>query len=91
MGRGARWAIAVAMLLFAAGVVWTSIPRSPHTCEVCLDFGADRVCRRGAGETAEAARTAAQESACGGNARGMSEMIACRNAIPAAVTCTGPD
>jgi hypothetical protein len=90
MGSGAKWAIALAMLLFVGGVVWLSIPRSPYSCEVCLDFAGERVCRLGAGDTEEEARTAAQESTCGGNARGMSEMIACRNATPAAVTCTGP-
>ena len=90
MARGPKWLIAIAMLLFVAGVVYLSIPRSPYSCEVCLEFSGERVCRRGAGETEEAARTAAQESTCGGNARGMSEMIACRNAEPVAVTCTGP-
>jgi hypothetical protein len=90
MGRGAKWAVALAMLLFVAGFVYLSIPRAPYSCEVCLEFGGERVCRRGAGATEEAARTAAQESTCGGNARGMSEMIACRNAEPVAVTCTGP-
>jgi hypothetical protein len=90
MGAGAMWGIVLAMLLFVAGIVYLSIPRSPYSCEVCLEFGGERVCRRGAGATEAEARTAAQESTCGGNARGMSEMIACRNAEPVAVTCMGP-
>ncbi len=89
MGAGAKWGIGLAMLLFVAGFVYLSIPRSPYSCEVCLEFDGERVCRRGAGATEEAARTAAQESTCGGNARGMSESIACRNAEPVRVVCTG--
>ncbi len=90
MPRGANWAIALAMLLFVGVVVYLSIPRAPYSCEVCLEFSGERVCRRGAGDTRAAALLAAQESTCGGNAHGMSEMIECRNREPVAQQCTGP-
>jgi hypothetical protein len=90
MSRRAKWGITLAMLAFVGWFVWISVPRSPYACEVCLEFSGERVCRRGAGQTEAAALMAAQESTCGGNARGMSEMIACRNAVPVASSCTGP-
>jgi hypothetical protein len=90
MSGAAKWGMALAMLVFVAGFVYLSIPRSPYRCEVCLEFRGERVCRKGAGETEAEARRAAQESTCGGNASGMSELSACRNAQPVAVTCTGP-
>jgi hypothetical protein len=90
MSAAAKWGIALAMLVFVAGVVYLSIPRAPYSCEVCLEFRGEMVCRRGAGETEEAARMAAQESTCGGNAHGMSELIACRNRTPDRLQCTGP-
>ena len=68
-------------------------PANPETrtsvsCEVCLEFNGQMVCRKGAGTTQEEARTAAQESACGGNAMGMSESIVCRNREPDRLQCT---
>jgi hypothetical protein len=79
--------IALFVLLFAGLVIWLSIPSSPHICEVCLEFDGELVCRRGAGNTAEEASQAAQESACGGNVSGMTELINCRNAVPARARC----
>jgi hypothetical protein len=87
MSTVAKIGIVVALLAFAAGVVWFSIPRSPAICEVCLNFNGEMVCRRGAGNTAEEAAQAAQESTCGGNVSGMTELINCRNAPPAQSRC----
>jgi hypothetical protein len=84
-----KWAVLVGLFLFAGLVVWWTIAPVAYACEVCLEFNGELVCRRGAGETEEAARMAAQESACGGNAFGMSELIACRNATPVSVSCEG--
>jgi len=75
----------VAMVGF---LIFTSMPRVQSQCEVCLEFGTELVCRTGAGATEAAAREAAQQSACGGNTSGMSESIACANAVPARVQCT---
>jgi hypothetical protein len=80
--------IAAAVLLFVGFLVYGSMPRVRSQCEVCLEFDGELVCRKGAGATEEEARRAAQESACGGNARGMSESIKCRNATPVRAQCT---
>src|SRR3712207_8007217 len=62
---------------------YTTLFRSTEvSCEVCLEFDGEQVCRRGAGENEEVARRAAQESTCGGRGFGMSEIVACHNRVP---------
>jgi hypothetical protein len=84
----ARWVVIVGLLLFAGYVVYGTVTRTGVTCEVCLAFDDETVCRRGAGATEAEARQAAQESACGGKAHGMSEIIACRNQEPVRSQCS---
>lgn len=84
----AKWMIVLAVIGFAAYVVYGTVSRTQVSCEVCLRFDEETVCRRGAGATEAEALAAAQESACGGQARGMSEIIACRNQEPASTQCT---
>jgi hypothetical protein len=84
----ARWIVIVGVLLFGGYVVYGTVTRAGATCEVCLSFDGETVCRRGAGGTEAEARQAAQESACGGNAQGMSEIVACRNQEPVRTQCS---
>lgn len=83
-----KWIVILGLIIFAAGIVYLSVSPVQSQCEVCLEFDGERVCRRGAGPTEDAARQAAQESVCGGNVNGMSEAIACRAAVPVSVQCT---
>lgn len=83
-----RWIVILGLILFAGGVMYLTISPAQTTCEVCLEFNGEQVCRRGAGENEEAALQAAQESVCGGNAFGMSEVIACRARQPERVQCS---
>ena len=83
-----KWIVILGLIIFGAGIVYLSVSPVQSQCEVCLEFDGELVCRRGAGATEEAARRAAQESACGGNVNGMSEAIACQNARPVSVQCT---
>lgn len=87
MKPNAKWIIVVGALLFVGYVLYGTMTRTAVSCEVCLQFDGELVCRRGAGATEAEARQAAQESTCGGNARGMSEVIACRNAPPVRAQC----
>lgn len=82
-----KWIVVLGVLLFASYVVYGTVTRSQVSCEVCLEFEGETVCRRGAGPSQEEALRAAQESACGGNVSGMSELIACRNARPVRAQC----
>lgn len=83
-----RWIVILGLIVFAGGVMYMTISPAQVQCEVCMDFDGERVCRRGAGETEEAARQAAQESVCGGNAFGMSEVIVCRGREPESLQCS---
>jgi hypothetical protein len=82
-----KWLVILGLVIFAGAVVYSTIAPVSEQCEVCLEFDGELVCRRGAGATEEEALRAAQESACGGNAFGMSELIACRNAQPVRSAC----
>lgn len=82
-----KWLVVLGFVLFFGFLAYRTMAPVQAQCEVCLEFDGELVCRRGAGATEEDARRAAQESACGGNASGMSESIACRNAAPVSVEC----
>lgn len=88
MRSGAKWVIILGMLLFMGYVVYGTTVRAQVSCEVCLEFDGQLVCRRGAGPTQQEAFDAARESACGGNATGMTELIACRNRVPERSQCS---
>lgn len=80
--------IGLGVLFFMAYVIYGSLGGATVRCEVCLEFDQELVCRKGAGQTEAEALRAAQESTCGGNARGMSEVTACRNRPPARSYCS---
>lgn len=88
MKSGTRLLVILGVLLFVGYVMYGSVSRAEVSCEACLRFEGDLVCRRGAGPTEAEARAAAIESACGGNARGMSDVIACRNREPERIQCS---
>jgi hypothetical protein len=80
--------VLLGILAFVVGVVFMTTSSAQSQCEVCMEFDGEMVCRKGAGATEEEARRAAQESACGGNAMGMSELIICRGRQPDRVQCS---
>ena len=88
MKRIIPWGIGVAVLLFLGYVMYSSSAPATVSCEVCLVFDGEEVCRMGRGSTpAEAARVA-QESVCGGNAMGMIVSERCRGRQPERMTCS---
>lgn len=87
MKFSAKWVVALAIVLFVGYVFYDTTTAAQVSCEVCLQFDGETVCRKGAGRTEVEARKSAQESTCGGNAQGMSESIACQNAVPLSVQC----
>lgn len=82
-----RWILILVAVLFAGYVVYGTVTRAQVSCEVCLEFDGELVCRRGAGPTEVEATRAAQESTCGGNAVGMTESTECRNRVPVRKQC----
>lgn len=88
MKRLVPMGIAAAILIFLGYVMYSSMAPATVSCEVCLVFDGEEVCRMGAGSTREAAASAAQESVCGGNAMGMILAERCRARPPARMTCS---
>lgn len=88
MNRTSRWVLTSAVLLAMGWMVYASMARVEHQCEVCVVFNGVRRCTRGAGATEEEARQGAQTAACGVLASGMDETIRCQNTPPASATCT---
>ena len=88
MKRLAQWGIALAVMAFLGYVMYSSVAPATVSCEVCLVFDGEEVCRMGAGPTPEDAANAAQESACGGNATGMIATERCRSREPERMTCS---
>lgn len=80
--------IVLGMLLFLGWAVYSSVSRVEAQCDVCIEWEGRTICRSGAGATDQEAITAAQQSACGGNAQGMSESIRCLNLQPVSVQCS---
>lgn len=79
--------IVFTLAAFMGIVVWSTLQAAEVECEVCLTFNGEEVCRLGRGPTQDEAMQAAQESACGGNAPGMAELIRCRGRAPERAQC----
>lgn len=83
-----KWVLTGVVLLLMGWMVYASMARVQHQCEVCLEFNGVRRCTRGAGATVEEARQGAQTAACGVLANGMDESIRCQNTQPVSATCS---
>ena len=88
MRRLLPWGIGAGVVFFLGYVMYSSVAPATVSCEVCLVFDGEEVCRMGAGPTPEEAARAAQESACGGNATGMIATERCRGRPPERLACT---
>ena len=55
MKRLAQWGITIAVVAFLGYVMYSSVAPATVSCEVCLVFGGEEVCRMGAGPTPEVA------------------------------------
>jgi hypothetical protein len=89
VNRSTKWVLTLIVLLLMGYVVWGSMARVSHECEVCIEFNGQTRCARGAGATVGEARDGAQIAACGVLANGMDETIRCQNARPVSATCRG--
>ena len=87
MKRSAAFGLTAAVLLIMGFVVYSSMARVRHACELCVEFEGRTRCARGAGATEQEARSGAQTAACGVLASGMDASIRCNNTPPQAVQC----
>jgi len=88
MNRNARWILTAIVLAMMGWMVWNSMARVQHECEVCVEFNGQRRCTRGAGATEGEAKQGAQTAACGVLANGMDETIRCQNVPPVSAVCS---
>jgi len=60
-----------------------------ESCEVCMTYRGQTLCREARGATKQEATRTATDNACGMlGARGMAQSIECTNTPPASVTCS---
>ncbi len=84
-----RGSVALILILagFVAFLLWTTLSAQKVECSVCVSFGTGRNCATATANDESAAAEAAQSTACGTLARGMTESIACGKAKPESRTC----
>ena len=87
MNSSTKWVLTSIVLILMGWMVYNSMARVKHECEVCIEFNGGRRCARGAGATQEEAKQGAQTAACGVLASGMDETIRCQNTPPATLSC----
>lgn len=80
--------ISLIFLALVAVLVVTSLTGVHEvTCEVCITFNGQTVCRTGQGRTREDAQRTATESACAMLATGMDQRIECGKTEPSSMSC----
>lgn len=79
---GVIFAVAVAGLVFVAMRGLSQI-----TCEVCVTFNEETLCRTGSGKDRQDAIDSAQRACCALLASGMTDGIKCDNVEPSSVDC----
>lgn len=79
----------IAVLAFAALLLWSTLSAQKTECEVCVEFQGRRNCATASAATEQEAARSAQTTACGPLAGGMAESILCGDATPASRVCRG--
>jgi hypothetical protein len=74
------------IVLFLAVMFLLTPRRAKFNCEVCMTFDGRTVCRKGGGETREAAVRIATDTACTDLTSGMTPLLQCQSSAPTRVT-----
>ncbi len=88
LGKSVILGVCFAAVL-AALVLYASSGLSGHTCEVCIEYGGQKACRKADGKTKEEALRTATDTACAVLASGMTETLKCTRTQPASESCDG--
>jgi len=83
------WIFLAVFTVFVAYLVFGSLRTVQAECSLCVEFRGQRQCRTGSGATQAEAESAAQRAACAVMAFGMDDSIACGNARPQELSCSG--
>ena len=79
---GVIFAVAVVALVFVAMQGLSQI-----TCEVCITFDEETLCRTGTGKDREDAIASARRACCALLASGMTDKIKCEDTEPSSLVC----
>ena len=89
--RPMTWAAIVGVIFAVATfglIIKASLASFQYTCEVCMTFYGQTLCREAKGKARDETVRTATDNACALlGARGMSQSIECSNTPPTSVTC----
>lgn len=83
-----RVLILVALILVGIYIVTSTRKLGKVSCEVCMEFRGQTVCRTASGISREEAVDTARNSACAQLASGRTESILCGGSQPESVQCS---
>jgi hypothetical protein len=88
MPKAIKILLLLAVLGAAAYIVLSPSRLGRVSCEVCVEFKGQKVCRTARGPSREEAVTTARDNACAQVAASRTESILCGGSEPASVTCS---
>ena len=77
----------IAIVAFAALLLYNTLSAQKYTCEVCVEFNGQRNCASASHESESEASRSAQMTACGPLTNGMDDQIACGRRPPITSQC----
>lgn len=77
----------IAIVAFAALLLYNTLSAQKYTCEVCVEFNGQRNCATASHESESEAAHSAQATACGPVTNGMDDQIACGRRPPVTTQC----
>lgn len=88
MPKPVKILLVLAVLGAAAYIVLSPSRLGKVSCEVCVEFKGQKVCRTARGPNHEEALKTAHDNACAQVASGRTDNILCGGSEPASVTCS---
>jgi len=79
--------VVLVLAAFVAFLMWTTLSAQKVECEICVTYGGGRNCATATAADEAAAARAAQTTACGPLAEGMSASEECGNTPPVRRLC----
>ena len=86
-GRSRTLAGFVLAALFLGALFLATARETGVRCEICVDFGGERVCRVASGADREKAVSEGKATCCAVLTRGVTEAFACQRISPTSIQC----
>ena len=88
MSKKMRLVVIVFVLAVVGYIVTSSMGTAKVSCEVCVDFKDQQVCRTARGATRDEAIVTARNNACAQIVNSRTENILCSGSQPASISCS---